>query len=97
MTEALNAPTLELLGTPAWLWLAFLGVVTALLALDLGVLHRGERPVSPRQSLWLSAGYISIGLAFGAFVWLQLGPQPGLEYLTGFVIHCEIIEESLVA
>jgi len=28
------------LGTPLWMWLAFLGIVIALLVLDLGVLHR---------------------------------------------------------
>ncbi|WP_210211961.1 MULTISPECIES: hypothetical protein [unclassified Mesorhizobium] len=46
------------LGTPAWFWLAFLGLVVALTAFDLGVLHKeagapgsGDRqkPRSARQ------------------------------------------------
>ena len=30
----------DFLGTPAWSWLLFLGIVVTLLAFDLGVLHR---------------------------------------------------------
>lgn len=48
-----------------------------LLALDLGVLNRGSREISVKKSLWLSATYITLGLAFGGFVWLQLGQQAG--------------------
>jgi tellurite resistance protein TerC len=28
------------LGTPVWMWLAFVAIVATLLALDLGVLHK---------------------------------------------------------
>jgi len=77
----------EFLGTPAWMWWGFIGVVIALLALDLGVLHRGNREIEVRESLLLSAGYIGMGLAFGAWVWWQLGRQAGIEYVTGFVVE----------
>ena len=77
----------DFLGTPAGAWLAFAGIVIALLGFDLGVLNRGPREVGGRASLLLSAGYIGIGLAFGAGVWLLRGPQPGMEFLTGFVIE----------
>ncbi len=77
----------EFLGTPAWMWWGFIGVVITLLALDLGVLHRGNREIEVRESLLLSAGYIGMGLAFGAWVWWQLGRQAGVEYVTGFVVE----------
>jgi tellurite resistance protein TerC len=77
----------DFLGKPAWLWLAFVGVVAALLAFDLGVLHRDDRAIGVRESLWLSAGYIGVGLAFGGWVWVYLGAQSGMEYLTGFLIE----------
>ncbi len=75
------------LGTPLYLWLAFLGLVAFLLAFDLGVLHRKSEEISIRQSLVMSAGYIIIGLLFGAFVWWHIGADAGLAYLTGFVIE----------
>ncbi|MCB8818971.1 TerC family protein [Microvirga rosea] len=75
------------LGTPLWLWLAFLGIVVLLLVLDLGVLHRTNREIGVRESLLMSAFYIALGLLFGGFVWWYLGPEPGLNYLTGFAVE----------
>ncbi len=75
------------LGTPVWAWLVFAGIVIVLLVLDLGLLHKAERPIQPAESLLLSAGYISVALAFGAGVWMQLGPQAGLDYYTAFLVE----------
>jgi tellurite resistance protein TerC len=36
---------LDFLGTPAWMWGVFLALVLGLLALDLGVLHKGSREI----------------------------------------------------
>jgi len=85
-------PLIDLLNTPflgkdAWVWLLFAAIVVTLLALDLGVLHRGDREIGVRESLGLSAGYISIAVAFGAWVWWYLGAQSGTEYFTGFMIE----------
>ena len=76
-----------LLGKQAWIWLVFIGVVLTLLALDLGVLHKDEREIEVKESLLLSAGYISVATAFGAWVWWIRGAQAGTEYFTGFLIE----------
>ena len=83
------------LGKPAWMWLAFLSIVVALLAFDLGVLHRKQREIGVRESLVLSAGYLSMGLAFGAWVWWYLGAQSGKEYLTGFVVEKSLAMDNV--
>lgn len=75
------------LGKPVWMWLGFLGIVIALLALDLGILHRNQREIGISESLALSAGYLGLGLAFGGWVWLQLGATAGMNYITGFVVE----------
>lgn len=75
------------MGQPLWMWLGFIAVVAMLLAFDLGVLHRSTREIGVRESLALSTVYILLGLSFGGFVWAQLGPQAGVEYLTGFVVE----------
>jgi tellurite resistance protein TerC len=77
----------DFLGKPAWIWLAFLATVVVLLALDLGVLHKNNRPIEATESLLLSIGYISIGLLFGVWVWWYLGAQSGIDYFTGFMIE----------
>jgi len=77
----------DFLGKPVWVWLAFIGVVAALLAFDLGVLHRDDHEIGVRESLLLSAGYITVAVLFGAWVWWYLGAQSGMEYYTGFLIE----------
>jgi tellurite resistance protein TerC len=85
----------EFLGTPVWMWAAFTMVVVALLAFDLGVLHRDNHVIGVVESVALSAGYIGIGLLFGAWVWTQLGHQAGLEYLTGFVVEKSLAMDNV--
>ncbi|WP_437379766.1 TerC family protein [Inquilinus limosus] len=77
----------EFLGTPAWFWLTFLGLVIALTAFDLGVLHKEDREMGIAESLKLSAFYIAVALLFGAWVWYARGPEPGMQYFTGFFIE----------
>ncbi len=74
-------------GKPAWLWLIFLALVAGLLALDLGVLHRRQRASGVAESLWLSAGYIAVALAFGGWLWRQQGGEAGMAYMTGFLVE----------
>ena len=79
--------TNDFLGTPVWGWVAFVLIVMSLLAFDLGVLHKDEREISVKESLWLSAGYISMGLLFGVWVWWYMGATSGMDYFTGFLIE----------
>lgn len=78
---------LIIIGQPLWMWLTFMGVVLFLLFIDLGVLHRKLHEVSIKESLWMSAFYITIALIFGAWIWSTLGAQSGKEYITGFLIE----------
>ncbi|GLR15305.1 membrane protein [Chitinimonas prasina] len=72
---------------PLWMWGTFAAVVIILLALDLGVLNKKDHEISVKESLKLSAFYISAGLLFGGFVWYQMGAQAGMDYLTGFLVE----------
>jgi tellurite resistance protein TerC len=77
----------DLLGTATWLWLTFFALVAALLAFDLGILHRDNREIGVKESLLLSAGYISMGLLFAVWVFFQKGGDASMDYLTGFLIE----------
>ncbi len=76
-----------IMGQPLGLWVFFLSIVVGLLVLDLGVLHRKSKVIGVRESLIMSAFYISIALAFGVWVWSTLGAQRGQEYFTGFLVE----------
>jgi len=86
---------LSLLGTPAWMWAVFITLVISLLALDLGALNKGSKEIGIKRSLLLSAFYITIGLAFGGWIWFQSGEQPALEYLTGFVVEKSLAMDNI--
>nr|WP_227494061.1 TerC family protein [Ramlibacter pallidus] len=75
------------LGQATWLWLLFVGIVAALLAFDLGVLHRDDHEIEVAESLWLSAGYIGVAVLFGGWLWWHLGATSGMEYFTGYLIE----------
>lgn len=77
----------DMLGTPAWFWAVFLLIVVVLTAFDLGVLHKEDRELGIGESLKLSAFYISVALAFGAWVWVERGGTAGMQYFTGFFIE----------
>ena len=77
----------RLLGAPVWMWLVFLAIVVLLLAFDLGVLNRDDHVIGVRESLKLSALYLTAGLAFGLWVWHGFGSEKALEFYTGFLIE----------
>jgi len=87
MDDLISLLNADLFGKAAWIWLLFVGIVAALLAFDLGVLHKDDHEIGIQESLLLSSGYITIALCFGAWVWWLLGAQSGMAYFTGFMIE----------
>lgn len=72
---------------PWWMWAIFFGVVGFLLFLDLGVFQKKSHEIGMRESLKMSAFYISMGLLYGAWLWFELGAAQGSLYLTGFLVE----------
>ncbi len=77
----------DFLGKSVGLWFAFLVVVGALLAFDLGVLHRNDKELGIAESLILSAFYIAVAVLFGVWLWWSMGPTAGIEYFTGYALE----------
>jgi len=77
-------------------WLGFLGLILAMLALDLGVLRRRDHAVRPGEALGWSAAWVSLALAFGGYVWARFGSEAGLEYLTGYLIEKSLSVDNLL-
>ena len=87
---------LEWIGKPIWMWTAFLSIVAALLAFDLGVLNKTDKELGIAESLRLSAFYICIAMLYGGAIWWAYeaghittadGTHAGLTYFTGFFIE----------
>ena len=85
----------DMMGKPVWMWALFVALVLVLLVIDLGLFHKKSREIGIRESLMLSAFYISLGLAFGGWIWFQSGEKAGLEYLTGFIIEKSLAMDNV--
>ena len=83
------------LGTPLWMWLVFMGIVLALLVLDLGVFNKTDHEIGISESLKMSAMYITLGLAFSGFVWWQMGWEDTAHYLTAFVVEKTLAMDNI--
>jgi tellurite resistance protein TerC len=70
-----------------WLWIGFNIFVLALLALDLGVFHRSAHKVTAKEAALWSVVWVALALTFNAGIYVYLGPQSGLEFLTGYLIE----------
>ncbi len=70
-----------------WLWIGFNVFVLAMLALDLGVLHRKAHVVSFKESITWTVVWVGLALLFNGGVWHFYGPQKALEFFTGYLIE----------
>lgn len=77
------------------LWIGFIVLIVALLALDLGVLNRGDQEISFRKSLLWVGVWICIALVFNSVIYFFKGPQKGIEFLTGYVVEWSLSVDNL--
>ncbi|HEY0019843.1 MAG TPA: TerC family protein [Longimicrobium sp.] len=83
------------MGDSIWLWVAFNAAVLAMLALDLGVFHRKAHAVSLREAAAWSAVWVTLALCFNAGIWYFAGPQPALEFLTGYLVEKSLAVDNI--
>ncbi len=81
-------------GSPL-LWGAFLLGVLALLAIDLGVFHRNPQAVSVKEALGWTIVWVVLSLCFNLYVYLDLGQQAGLEFLSAYLIEKSLSVDNL--
>jgi tellurite resistance protein TerC len=69
-----------------WHWAAVLGLIVALLTVDL-LLHRGNHEPTAKHALVESAVWVACGLGFSVVILLLFGGAAFGEYLSGYVIE----------
>jgi tellurite resistance protein TerC len=78
-----------------WGWVGFNVAVLAILALDLGVLHRKAEKVSLKEAATWSAVWVVLSLAFAFAIFRTMGKQSGLEFLTGYLIEYALSVDNI--
>jgi tellurite resistance protein TerC len=78
-----------------WLWIGFNIFVLAMLAIDLGVFHRKAHAVSIKEASIWSVVWITLAMAFNAGVYFFLGPEPALQFFTGYLIEKSLSVDNI--
>jgi tellurite resistance protein TerC len=83
------------MSSQAWMWVAFNVFVLMMLAVDLGVVHRHAHTVRLKEALVWSGIWIALALLFALGVYFWYGPQPALEFLTGYLIEKSLSVDNI--
>jgi tellurite resistance protein TerC len=70
-----------------WQWGALLGIIVALLLIDLLVVHREAHEIRTKEAAIESSVWIACGLAFSLVVWWWFGGAATGEYMSGYLIE----------
>ncbi|HET7902477.1 MAG TPA: TerC family protein, partial [Candidatus Nanopelagicales bacterium] len=79
---------------PLWAWFAVVGVILAMLAVDL-VAHRHAHVVSVREAGIWTGVWVALGVAFGALLWVVYGGEVGAQYFAGYVIEKSLAVDNV--
>lgn len=78
-----------------FVWTCFIGFVLVMLALDLGVFHRKSHEIKIKEALIWSAVWIGLALAFNYGIYVFMGKEKAIEFLTGYVIEKSLSIDNL--
>ena len=70
-------------------------VVVALLALDLGVFHRGSKAISNREALVWSAVWIGLSMVFSGFIYSVMGAESFAQFQSAYWIEKALSVDNL--
>jgi tellurite resistance protein TerC len=79
---------------PLWVWLAVLGLIVVMLALDLFA-HRDAHAIGVREAAGWSALWVATGVGFGIVVWAVWGADLGQQYFAGYLIEKSLAVDNV--
>ncbi|WP_088315859.1 TerC family protein [Kineosporia sp. R_H_3] len=82
------------MSVPLWAWLAVLGVILVMLAVDLFA-HRDSHVIGVREAAWWSGFWVLLGVGFGAVVWRAWGAEAATQYYAGYVIEKSLAVDNV--
>lgn len=78
----------------ALMWVVFAVLIGFMLAIDLSLNRRGRR-ISFRQAAGWTVVWMVLALLFGGGIWMTMGQQKALEFLTGYLIEQSLSVDNL--
>jgi len=81
---------------PTWAWIAVIGGLLVVLAVDLWIVDRGEaREFSMKQaSIWVSF-YVALAVIFGIMLWVTAGNVVAGQFFAGYITEYSLSVDNL--
>jgi tellurite resistance protein TerC len=76
-------------------WSAFVLFLIIMLSVDLGVFNKKSHTISYKEALAYSAVWITFALLFNYCVYILMGKQKGLEFLTGYLLEYSLSVDNI--
>ncbi|MBV9730026.1 MAG: TerC family protein, partial [Pseudonocardiales bacterium] len=80
---------------PAWVWLATVGGLGVLCALELVIGNRKPHEVGLAEAAWWVVFSLACAVAFGLGVWLFAGSDFAVEYFAGYLTEYSLSVDNL--
>ncbi|MFI5614506.1 TerC family protein [Amycolatopsis sp. NPDC051903] len=80
---------------PLWLWIATVGGLLALIALDLVIVDHKPHAIKAGEAARWVIFYIACAIAFGIGVWVFAGHDPGVQFFTGYITEYSLSVDNL--
>ncbi len=80
---------------PLWVWIFFFSVVLVALFVDIGIVNRNAHAPTRKETIVWSIVWVSLALAFNAFVLWQFGVAHAKLFLTGYLIELSLSVDNL--
>lgn len=68
-------------------WVGLFLILTVALLLDNFVINRGAKHITTKSALIQTAGWVSLAVLFGIYIWTTRGAESGMEYYASYVIE----------
>jgi tellurite resistance protein TerC len=79
---------------PLTIWLAVLGVIVVMLAIDLFA-HRDAHVISAKEAAIWSGIWVAMGLGFGVIIWATAGAEFAGQYYAGYLIEKSLAVDNV--
>lgn len=80
---------------PLWVWILFFSVVLVALFVDIGIVNRKSHAPTRKETFVWSAVWVSLALAFNAFILWQFGVNQAKLFFTGYLIELSLSVDNL--
>ncbi|MEO3870675.1 TerC family protein [Nonomuraea sp. B12E4] len=81
---------------PVWAWIAVIGGLLVVIAIDLWIVDRGEaREFSMRQAGFWVTFYVILAVIFGVLMWATFGGEKAGEFFAGYITEYSLSVDNL--